>query len=236
MIGIQKQPTFSQKFIGSIGSGATLASAACKEIIYSHKSEIESHVRESNDKFRYYTEHYIVASLVNPMMDAFCSNGFYSSAIITIISHPFLTSDAKVLVDKIIDGAKLAILGPLLAYALIESLPSSYTILTTYLINNLIRNLVIRILFLSRNKSVFTLTPLLPAILLTGAIRGIIFYNFCFYLKKDGFNYNDIFFFSMIIKNIFEPQIKKYETIDISLRILNIFNQKSFNYKFNEMA
>lgn len=172
-----------------------------------------------NSQVEYYNKMYFVDLSLRPLIQRFCFNPFYSSALITIFTYPFITKTS--LSDGIISGIKIALIGPLLAYALLDMFPSNYTIFLIYLITNIIRSFLSSILFSTLKRSSLGLHSL--GILLAGALRGVLLYNCWIFLSNRRFNSNDIFFISMMTKNLLEPLFSKIENNEHSIYILQFF-------------
>lgn len=192
------------------------------------EQELKSHAKQSCEQLEYYSKQWCSFRVLSPIIDPICYNTFYSMAIQTIITHPFLIRKDQTSIDSIIEGVRIALIGPLLAYSLLEILPCYYSGLTLYLVSNIIRSILTRILFLPKNKPILSLLPYLPGIILAAAIRGFIASNLANPMKNLDIDSMDIFFLGMLIRHLFEPQIKKCESINI-FQLITTFHQSISN-------
>lgn len=112
--------------------------------------------------------------------------------------------------DTLIIALKTVIVGPFFTYC---ALSSGYSILVLSIINNMVRSIAIYMLFSKERKDIYSLIPHLPGLLLAGAIRGAIMGAVTVLMTGYGANGKDIFYWSMVIRYLFEPQVRKVEEI-----------------------
>lgn len=173
------------------------------------KEEFYNHCSQSSQKIHSFAKSYLFSFLVlSSIIDPLMSNKFLAMAVKMVISSLLLNEISQ---KEFIDGIKEAIIGPALAYWFTLVIPTQYSLLTIYLIKCIIRSIAIRILFPSENDTALELFRFLPGLMLAGSIRGFIMHRVDVLLQDYRLSDNDIFNWSMIVRYIFEPQVKKCE-------------------------
>lgn len=118
-------------------------------------------------------------------------------------------------------GLKFAIIGPLLAYCTAYAFSEMLNGFASTIVTNILKTLLAYMLFQFQNlKHLSIFYALLPTMCIAGSIRGFIFYYASVFFKDLNFDSKNIFYFSMIVRHIFEPQVKKIEKFDFSQFII----------------
>lgn len=177
------------------------------------QEEFFRHSAESSNKINSFVKSYFLSFLfLNHIIDPLVSDKFLAIGIKLTLTPLILNQMSQ---NSFTNGLTEALLGPGLTYCLIHNMPNQYSILTLHLSKCIIRSIAVRLLGLSNKEAILKLFRFLPGIVLAGIIRGFIMYFADMSLQKYSLSDNDIFHWSMIVKFIFEPQVKKCENFFI---------------------
>ncbi len=181
-----------------------------RELISNFNGELNSNYDQSAEKINEFSKTYFLSIfLLNHIIDPLIDNRYLSLAIKMIISSLILNGFNK---NGLSYGVKLAIIVPFLSYVFTISFPRIYSKLLMDVITNIIRSIVACILFVSKDEF-NKLIPLLPGIILAGAMRGFIMNLTGAQLEKSGYTDEDIYYYSTLMRHLLEPQVKKCEKI-----------------------
>lgn len=119
------------------------------------------------------------------------------------------------ILESLLAAYKAAIIGPLITYWTLCFLPSTLDPMVHCMQGNVIRTIMAYVIF-QCNPNLSTLYKLLPMMLIAGSFRGIIFFSASEYFKNLGFDGKNVFYLSMIVRCIFEGEVKKVEKMDLN--------------------
>ncbi len=110
-----------------------------------------------------------------------------------------------------IKAIECAFLGPFFAYLGLCILPEAFGGLINAMILSIVKSIIICIFFQQTKEPIN-----FPMLSVAGSIRGAIFYYASVYFKSLQYNAKDVFYFSIIVRYFFEPQIKKIEKLSVN--------------------
>lgn len=110
-----------------------------------------------------------------------------------------------------VKAIECAFLGPFFAYLGLCILPIAFGGLINAIILSIAKSIIIYIFFQQTREPIN-----FPMLSVAGSIRGAIFYYATVLFKSLQYNAKDVFYFSIIVRYFFEPQIKKIEKLSLN--------------------
>lgn len=127
-------------------------------------------------------------------------------------------------ISTIAEGFKQAMMGPFLTYLGISILPKAYGALINAVLISIVKSIISYLFFQNTNIQV----PLI-LMLITGSLRGAIYYEASVFFDFLRFESGDVFYLSMWVRQLFEPILKTLEKLNItelSKQILQAIHQR----------
>ncbi|OAI50232.1 hypothetical protein AYO37_00330 [Opitutia bacterium SCGC AG-212-L18] len=204
--------------------------------------EIRQHLFESKKGIEYYAFQYSINLFLDPISSSLLPNmeHLMRATLQTFLTYPIMTyfnnlwdkninniqsneATTKNLREILLCGLKTAYIGPGVALWAKYALPPALGEFINCLIANMIRNTTAYVFF-HDIKDIKTFCSILPSILIVGAIGGVIFFYASSTFQNSGFNPRDCFYLSMMVKRLFDPQIKKIEKLTIDQLLTRNFS------------